>query len=515
MGMNIEQKKALALAEAQRKLTAQVSGPEATEPEATEPKGWGQTIKENLLGDNDPATMNFGEKVGTFLNNAGESMTLGLVGDEAAGVADQLIGRGDYADRRDHYRGQQDQFAEENPVASFASVLAPALLPGGLAVKGVQAAKGLAAKSAVSAVSGGLGAGVYGFMEGEGGKDNRVDSGLKSAVLGAGLGLAAPGISRLIGEFVRGSAAKTGKKAFTAAAPTVDDLVSQAGAKYDEATAAGITASGRQTKGVSDRAIQILQGEGLVSPSGAVPKGYTKVTDAIDMLNDFADSTMTPQQMQNVRIMLADAARSPGNEGRIGRRIIQEFDRVMEPLAPQIKEGNAIYARAMRGKEIEKTIELAGSTAGQFTGSGFENALRKEFRRLEKMIIKEKLPGYSADQIAAISRVARGGKVENLARDIGKAAPTGIVSAGMGGGIPFLIGNAIGGPTAGAVAGLGTMATGGIARKLATGMQTRNAELAAALVKMGQKLPAVTAEKYNLLAQSLMSGAASRISGPQ
>src|SRR5690606_6127403 len=112
-------------------------------------------------------------------------------------------------------------------------------------------------------------------------------------------------------------------------------------------------------------------------------------------------------------------------ERRIATLMLEQFDQFLDPLAPQIAQANQIYSRAMKGEAIETAIELAGSRAGQFSGSGFENALRTEFRAMERAIIKGDLRGLSEAEKEAISRVARGGSLENIARWIGKFAPSG------------------------------------------------------------------------------------------
>lgn len=88
---------------------------------------------------------------------------------------------------------------------------------------------------------------------------------------------------------------------------------------------------------------------------------------------------------------------------------------------------------------------------------------------------------FSKDEQAAIRKVAEGGAVENGLRLLGKLAPTGIVSTGIGGSIGF----AIGGP-AGAVA---VPAAGAAARKGAGIMTGRNAKRASEEVRRGGKAP--------------------------
>ncbi|NKX42099.1 hypothetical protein HGG71_11575 [Rhodobacteraceae bacterium R_SAG2] len=157
---------------------------------------WGR-IKDNVMGVDD-GVMSWGEKLGTGLNNAGESLTLGIVGDEAAGAADALIGRGDYATRRDKYRADQEQFSEENPVASFASEMAPMLIPGMGAASLAGKATTAGGKVARAAVGGAIPAAIYGAAEAEGGLADRAASGAVSGAVGGVIGAAAPKIANAV-----------------------------------------------------------------------------------------------------------------------------------------------------------------------------------------------------------------------------------------------------------------------------------------------------------------------------
>jgi hypothetical protein len=236
--------------------------------------------------------------------------------------------------------------------------------------------------------------------------------------------------------------------------------------------------------------MQTLRGEGLITPKGNMAGSYPRVSDAIKLVDDYRGAPMTPTEMLQVRKSFQAAAQSADPvEARIGTILIRQFDDFTSPLAPQIAEANQIYRRAMQGDLIETTIELAGSRSGQFSGSGFENALRTEFRGLERKIIKGQLK-VTPDEEALIKRIAQGGFSENLARDVGKAAPRGVVSTGISSGVPFAIGTSIGGPALGAALAATTLGAGEIGRRVATSLQGRNAGLLSALARSGGRLPA-------------------------
>lgn len=263
-----------------------------------------------------------------------------------------------------------------------------------------------------------------------------------------------------------------------------DDLFAQAKGLYDDAARNGVTANQQGTQGLADDIRSIAASEGLITPAGRIAQSYPKINDAINMVDDFAAGQMDAGQMQTVRRTFQNAAKSadPG-EARVGTIMLKKFDDFVEPLAPEFKKANKLYRRASLGDVTDTANELAEARSGQFSGSGFENARRTEYRALDRNIIKGKMKGLTPDQEAAIKKVSRGGVLENTARGLGRAAPTGVVSAGLGGGVPFLIGNAVGGPAVGTAAGVGTMAAGAGARNIATRMGGKNAEIAEMLMR--------------------------------
>lgn len=154
-----------------------------------ERKGLGQRIWENVVGDNDPTTQNFGEKVGTALNMAGEAMTFGLIGDEVGGAIDpaRLVTGETAGERRDFYRGQQALLEDSNPGVAL-----------GAQIGGGMMAPIAMATSLPSAIAIGAGAGgTYAFMEGEGGLRNRAQDGALGLVFGGLAGAASIPLSKV------------------------------------------------------------------------------------------------------------------------------------------------------------------------------------------------------------------------------------------------------------------------------------------------------------------------------
>jgi len=327
--------------------------------------------------------------------------------------------------------------------------------------------------------------------------------GVTGGVLGAGAG---------------GLASRAARKAV----PTVEGLKQQAGALYDKASERGFVFAQPQVKRAADDIASMAAAEGID------PTLHPAATAALKRLQNFATPTrtatdwngdpvsvvnsaakMSVDDAKTIRRILSGAGQDFTNpdQSRIAGKMLEKFDDFLGESAPELASARGIYHQAKKGELIEKTIELAGSRAGQFSGSGFENALRTEFRALERQIINGKLKGLSQAEIDAITKVARGGPIENAMRLVGKLAPTGVVSFGAGAGVPFMVGNAMGGPAVGAAAAGATMGAGILGRNAATAMTSRNARIAAELARNGgQAVQGMLTPQQQAIAQALIAG---------
>jgi hypothetical protein len=116
-----------------------------------------------------------------------------------------------------------------------------------------------------------------------------------------------------------------------------------------------------------------------------------------------------------------------------------------------IKEARGLWHQARKAELIENAIEgakLRASTTG--SGANVENAIRQELRKL--LTNRKTARAFSKEEKNAIMRAARGSVSQNVLRGIGKLAPSGVVSMGMGGGVGALAGGLVGAPAVGAVA---------------------------------------------------------------
>lgn len=370
----------------------------------------------------------------------------------------------------------QPENATERVAQDVARTMAGA---GGIAGGANLAARGLTgAGQAVAAqmgsaipqqIAGAAGAGAGGGVAREAGFGPGVQT---AAALGGGL-LASSAANRLI--------APPRAKGVSDA---TSELQKRASNLYEQANRRGVTAQPAQTSQLQADIKRLAADEGLITPSGALAEGYPKLNGVLRMIDEYAGQPMTGKQLQSVRRLLSSAAGSSDRaESRIGTMMIRAFDDFTAPLAPELAEARNLYASAMRSQQLETLRDLAESRASQFSGSGPENALRTEYRKLNNRIISGKERGFSPEQAEAIRKVAEGTKAANLARGLGKLAPTGVVSAGLGGGVPFMIGNAIGGPVVGSLAGATSLGLGALSRQAAKALTSRNAAIAEALAR--------------------------------
>jgi hypothetical protein len=168
--------------------------------------------------------------------------------------------------------------------------------------------------------------------------------------------------------------------------------------------------------------------------------------------------------------------------------MIAQLDDALERLTPgdviagnvaegttALREARALWTRGSKAETIEKLIQRAETRAGQYSGSGMENALRTEFRQLAMNDKKMRL--FSPEEQRAIKLVSEGAPLTNAMRWVGKAAPTGIVSSGVGIGTTAAFGPwGMALPAAGlAGRGAATALTKGAANKAALTMRAGSA----------------------------------------
>ena len=167
-------------------------------------------------------------------------------------------------------------------------------------------------------------------------------------------------------------------------------------------------------------------------------------------------------QLMDTREALGEMTPADGKDYFAANHVIKKIDSFLDGLKKEdVISGDPQYTQAMldharaswrpyaKLTEIEKGVEVAGHRASA-TGSGanIENTLRQEIRKI--LDSDKRSRGYSPEAKAKMEEIVQGTFAANLARKVGKYAPTGSVSA-----IPTILaylakGKLVGGATAAA-----------------------------------------------------------------
>jgi hypothetical protein len=320
-------------------------------------------------------------------------------------------------------------------------------------------------------------------------------SGLGGGIGGATAQQAFPGnpLAEMGGELVGGGltglglakgAQRSAQRGIENAIPTVDELKQQASNLYRQAEARGVTAGPRQTKQLATGMRQILTDEGQLGPKGAISNADTHASKAFNLIQQYAGRPMQPSEMNTIRTVLSEARQSADpSDRRLGKILLDHFDNWVSPMAPEFAQARSVASKYLQAQDLERARELAAARASQFTGSGFENALRTEYRGLDRGQIKGQQyfsPGVSD----AVQNVARGTPLRNAMRGLGRLAPTGPVS-GMGSIVPALGVGAMTSPATGGMFGAGLAGLGIAGRTAATRMGIRAADKAELIARNG------------------------------
>jgi hypothetical protein len=489
---------ALALAAAARKQRDAQAAPQ---------RSWGQGAKEFFLGDNDDTTQNLGEKIGTALNKAGESLSFGLVGDEAsAAVAGAIPGGRDYNERLAFERQQEKLLEQTNPGTALAAdvggAVAGAMLPVG-AIGTLGRGAGLMSRVAASGAAGaGMGA-TSGFMEGEGAQDrlNQLQSG---GMVGGVIGAAAPALGSAVQRVADSRAGNRAIKEAVKRAPSSDQLRAQGQAAYKAIDDAGVAVRPDVVQSKTAEIARLLADQGsdpILTPNAN--RVAARLTDAAEGAN-----TVPFSELDKLRRVAGNAASAnPTNRAdtRLANMAREGLDDLVKNLGPDdidagdletlqttLPKARDLWARMSRSQMLDDAID-----ASENYQSGAASGLRNQFRRIVNN--KKLSQGFSDAEIKMMRRVVNGTIPEQIVNYMGSGL--GMMAQMAAGGAAGTLGG-----TAGTLAGLAAgTATAAGSRKLAENIVRKNAEIARALVASGKvpQLP-VASDANRRIAEQLM-----------
>jgi len=271
-------------------------------------------------------------------------------------------------------------------------------------------------------------------------------------------------------------AGKVGQVVKRPPVPTIGQLKNQATQLYKLVDDSGTTISKEAFQTIAKRIEKEMRASGvrakLTPKTNAALKELAKDAKAGQLTLSKAEELRRVFKQGQSSIDTADAAASG--------RLVRKWDEFIENLKPgqlsgspnavetaqYLKSARSLWSRSRKTEVIEDLIERAGINAGQFSGSGFENALTTQFRQLARN--KKKMRTFTQAEQAAIKGVAKGGPLSTKAfRFIGKLAPTGVVSGGFGAGLGFALAGPAGAFIVPAVGGLSRLAAAGRTAKAA------------------------------------------------
>lgn len=391
-------------------------------------------------------------------------------GDELSGALKATLGgRGAtgrtwterYQNARDYERAAQEKASKDAPVSSFiaemAGSVAPSIAAGGIA--GLAGGAGRAATTTLPAVvnpalptvaraAGGIGqamgtGAIVGGVQGAGDTEDIGEipvAALRGATLGAGGGAAGYGL----GKVAQKASSFTNTGARVAQAPTTEQLKAGAQAAYDSFENAGglftqqglndLAANTRTT--LADMGWQPELGPKVNAFNRAMERARTG-SGAPAGTGGLAQ-TATPRQIQNLRNIASKIrASNDPNESRYGSALIDEIDSFLANIQPSqyaappgssaqqlgndLTEANRLWTQYSKADTVDEALSRAElRAASTYSGGNANNAMRQELRR-----IYEKRAGrWTPDEEAAFQTAIRGGRVENIARMLGKLAPS-------------------------------------------------------------------------------------------
>ena len=291
----MDEMEALALAAAASKRRSQrpQRNPDGTygqppEGMVTDPRT-GQMTERALMANNMPAPSN----AASSLIGGAEGATFGGADEAFGGVYAAIPGQGSMADRyafgRERARAMQDASREENPYVHGGSEIAGAMsVPLGVLDRGRKGA-GMVERMGQSIATGaGLG-GLYGFLGGEGGAQERLDQAETGAKWGAAGGAAAVPIGAGVKKVADALTQRGPRRAAIKSAQTAAEQRAASGAQYDIFDNAGVeltpSALTRLRGDVSGR-LNKAGATHIPGPMGRLDGNSQKIVDTLTAMDD-------------------------------------------------------------------------------------------------------------------------------------------------------------------------------------------------------------------------------------
>ena len=206
----------------------------------------------------------------------------------------------------------------------------------------------------------------------------------------------------------------------------------------------------------------------------------------------------TLEQLDLTRQFIRDEQAGGGRNAKYAREALKEFDVYIEGLGKKdiiagdstkavnaLKDARDLWKRSNKTQIVEDLLQSAELRSGNYSQSGMENSVRQ---RLIKLADSEDMKFFSLGEQEAIRSAAKGGKVQNVLRWMGKLSPSSVVAAGAG----SYIGASMLGPVGAVIA----PAVGFGAKQAATKMRMDQLQNLQDLIALGRAPTVDTRTKY-------------------
>jgi hypothetical protein len=385
--------------------------------------------------------------VDAFASGAQRAPLFGWDDEAVAGL--KALGGADYAKAQAQEDAKKTAMRQQNPLASTSGELA-----GGLATGGTIASTGatLAGRSLpVIGRTGGaaLEGAAYGGLTGAG--EAKPGDRAAGALVGGALGAATGGLVSKAGDAL---ASRAARKASVANAPSIDDLTTSAQALYQQADQAGIVIKPQTT----DRLVQ-----NMTFAAGRPNERLRPNT--LGIIEDVQALKGQPLPLQRFHELRQEIGLAMKNAQPQDERALMNVKKILDGFADNagqadvtgnvagfqtFKDANAVWAKRAKAQKIEDLFDLADVKSARYSQSGMQNAVRDKASQLYTQIVKGKEKSFTAEEVALIRQLAKGEMTPKVVNWIGKLAPRGVVSLGLGVGA----GSALGGPVGAAIPGV-------------------------------------------------------------
>lgn len=419
----------------------------------------------------EPESRGVFRRIDDAVRGAADMLTFGFSDEISAGLGAATGIGGKAGDYEANVAAQRQRDSEGGAERLAGQVGGALLMPGSLATS-VPKAIG----------QGAITGAVYGYGSGDGDTGERLNSAMWGGVAGG-----------VAGGAVRGIANKIGNTAAAKTIPSNDDIHKLATAAFNKADFAGVAV---KPQGMKRLSAQIFDDMAEFGYDPALQPGIAAV---VNRLEKAGEGNISLKGIDLIRRVAGNAGKDPMNASQreLARRVIDRIDDYLDDipvddvLMGNAKEGSKALGEArelwsrLRKSEMVDTAALKAERRAASTGTGgnADNALRQNVRQL--LDNPRTARGMSAAEKSAAEQVVRGTAGQNALRKVGRLAPTGVVSGGIGTSLGAAAGSAVGGAPGAAIGAFALPAVGSVAKSAADRMTVKSAERLSQIIRSG------------------------------